>query len=126
MENSTHSWNEPYDEMSFEDLVKICDKYDNPFDSAIFCNEENFLTGRFYVYLVSWDVYPTDDEETELLKELHESGCDELIQLVDMSEFQDIIHEQRYKKADSTIEDYWTALQIRMDEIKAYNKQQTD
>ena len=116
----------PYCEASFEDLVKNCDKYDDPFDYAIFCDKENFLTGRFYVYLVSWDVYPTDDEVTELLKELDEYGCDELIQLVEMDEFQNIIHEQRYKKADSTIEDYWTALQIRMDEIKAYNKQQTD
>lgn len=126
MENPTHSWNAPYDEMSFEDLVKNCDKYDDPFDYAIFCDKENFLTGRFYVYLVSWDVYPADDEATELLKELDEYGCDELIQLVEMDDFQNIIHEQRYKKADSTIEDYWTALQIRMDEIKAYNKQQTD
>ena len=110
MENPTHSWNVPYDEMSFEDLVKNCDKYDDPFDYAIFCDKENFLTGRFYVYLVSWDVYPTDDEVTELLKELDEYGCDELIQLVEMDEFQNIIHEQRYKKADSTIEDYWTCL----------------
>lgn len=126
MENSTHSWNEPYGEMSFGDLIKNCDKYDDPFDYAIFCSEENFLTGIFYVYRVSWDVYPTDDEETELLKDLHECGCDELISLVDMYDFQNVIHEQKDKKADSTIEDYWTALQNRIDEMKTYNKQQTD
>lgn len=28
MKNSTHSWDDPCDEMSFEELVENCDKYD--------------------------------------------------------------------------------------------------
>lgn len=56
------------------------------------------MSGRFYVYNLNWDVYPTEDEEAELLKELHEYGYNELIQLLDMDEFQDIVHEQRNKK----------------------------
>ena len=43
-----------------------------------------------------------------------------------MYDFQNVIHEQKDKKADSTIEDYWAALQNRIDEMKTYNKQQTD